>query len=178
MNNLEELQYPIGRCQYPEVYTPELIQTYLMALETFPKRLELVVQSLDQATLNERYREGGWTLNQVIHHCADSHMNMLVRLKLTLTEEAPIIKPYNEAEWALQADFDLPFNNAITLLYCVHARINAILRALKPEQHTRKYFHPQYEREFTLNDLICLYAWHGDHHLAHITSFLNRTKNV
>lgn len=174
MQTLEQLQYPIGKCQYPEIYTHEIIQKMLLDIETFPKRLELEVQNLLEFQLQTPYRENGWTINQVIHHCADSHMNFVIRLKLAISEENPSIKPYAEALWAEMPDYDLPFNNSITLLFCVHEKIIKILRLLGEAQLERTYYHPQYDRSFSIKDLICLYSWHGNHHLAHITHLKQR----
>jgi len=171
---MQQLQYPIGTCQYPENYTPELLGQMLLDIETFPKRLELAAQNLLEFQLQTPYRDGGWTLNQVIHHCADSHMNFVVRLKLALSEENPVVKPYDEALWAEMPDYELPFNHSITLLFCIHAKLNKILRSLNESQLERTYFHPQYQRSFRIKDLICLYSWHGNHHLAHITSLKER----
>jgi hypothetical protein len=172
--NLEQLQYPIGRCQYPDQYTPELLSQMMLEIETFPKRLELAVQQLDEYQLQTPYREGGWTVNQVIHHCADSHMNCVLRIKFALTEEKPTIKPYNEALWSQCEDYTLPYNNSITLLFCIHEKIMKLIRNLTPVQMERSYIHTQYNREFSVKDVICLYAWHGNHHLAHITSLKDR----
>jgi hypothetical protein len=171
---LEELQYPIGRCEYPTDYTHELLKKYMLDIETFPKRLELEVQHLTESQLQTPYREGGWTINQVIHHCADSHMNCVLRLKFALTEDNPTIKPYQEALWAECADYELPFNNSITLLFCIHEKIMKLISSLSPEQWKRTYYHAQYDRTFSVQDVVCLYAWHGNHHLAHITSLKQR----
>jgi uncharacterized damage-inducible protein DinB len=171
MNNL---QYPIGECNYPEIYTPELIAEYILNIETFPTRLEYTVQQLNEDQLHVAYRDGGWTINQVIHHCADSHMNCLIRTKLTLSEDNPIVKPYDEAKWAEMVDYDLPFNNSLVLLHAVHKKIVTIFKSLNEEDLDRKYTHPQYMREFQLKELLCLYSWHGNHHLAHITSLMDR----
>ncbi|HOZ52942.1 MAG TPA: putative metal-dependent hydrolase [Chitinophagaceae bacterium] len=166
--SVDPQRYPIGECKYPELYTPELLKQYKLAIETFPMRLEHIVQHLDIDQLNKRYREGGWTVNQVIHHCADSHMNCVMRIKFALTEQSPEIKPYDEAAWAETADYDLPFNNSITLLFAVHRKIMKLIDSLNDEQLNRTYYHNQYKRTFSIKDVICLYAWHGNHHLAHI----------
>lgn len=171
---LEQLQYPIGKCNYPDIYTEEILRQYIFAIQTFPRRLELQVQQLLEFQLQTPYRENGWTVNQVIHHCAESHMNALIRLKLTLSEDNPTIKPYVEYLWAEMADYQLPFNNSITLLFCIHEKIVTILKALKASDWERTFFHPEYQKTFTLKALICLYAWHGDHHLAHITGLKQR----
>lgn len=173
---LEQLQYPIGKCVYPETYTKQALQSMIFDIETFPKRLEIVCQRLLEFHLQTPYRESGWTVNQVIHHCADSHMNFVIRLKLALSEQNPTIKPYDEALWAEMSDYELPFNNSITLLFCIHEKLSKLLKNLSENDLEKTYFHPQYERSFTIKDLICLYSWHGNHHLAHITSLIERMK--
>lgn len=174
--NMEELQYPIGKCQYPVHYTDAALRSMLLDIETFPARLEHAVQTLDEFQLQTPYRPGGWTISQVVHHCADSHMNCVLRIKFALTEDAPNIKPYKEDRWALCADYKLPFNNSITLLYAIHRKILALVKELTPIELERTYFHDEYKRTFTIKDVICLYAWHGNHHLAHITSLKERMK--
>jgi len=171
---LDQLRYPIGTCNYPTEYTADMLRNMMMEIETFPKRLELAVQHLDEYQLQTAYRPEGWTINQVIHHCADSHMNAVLRIKMALTEDNPSIKPYQEALWAETADYQLPYNNSITLLFCIHEKLIRILRSLNEEELNRTYYHSQYERSFSIKDVICLYAWHGNHHLAHITSLKNR----
>ncbi len=170
---LEEQRYPIGHCNYHEQYTPELLQEFKLAIETFPARLEQAVQLLDEYQLQLRYREGGWTINQVIHHCADSHMNAVIRIKLALSEQSPSINPYQEDLWAEMADYTLPFNNSVTLLFAIHRKLIKILDSLSEEQLNRTYFHSQYKRTFSVKDVMCLYAWHGNHHLAHIRNAMN-----
>ena len=168
--DLEKLKYPIGHCVYQEDYTESELKEFILNIETFPKRLELAVQSLLEFQLNTPYREGGWTVNQVIHHCADSHMNCLIRIKLALTEDNPTIKPYIESLWAKTPDYNLPFNNSITILFAIHLKIIEIVKSLSPEDLNRTYYHSQYEKSFRIKDVLCLYSWHGNHHLAHITS--------
>jgi uncharacterized damage-inducible protein DinB len=175
--NSDIQRYPIGECHYPETYTPELIKQYLFDIETFPMRLENIAQHLNEEQLQLRYREGGWTVNQVIHHCAESHMHALMRIKFALTEENPSINPYKEELWAETADFDLPFNNSITILFAVHKKIIKLLKSLTDEQLDRTYWHSQYKRSFAIKDVICLYAWHGNHHLAHIMTAIGQFNN-
>ncbi|MBP6456573.1 MAG: putative metal-dependent hydrolase [Chitinophagaceae bacterium] len=174
--NLEKLKYPIGQCMFQEEYTDSELRKFIIDISTFPMRLENELQSLDETQLNNVYRENGWTVNQVVHHCADSHMNFLCRLKLALTEDNPTIKPYLEDQWANMADYSLPFNNSIVLLYAVHKKINSILEKVSINEWSRTYYHPEHQKVFRLCDLICLYAWHGNHHLAHITSLKQRNK--
>lgn len=170
----DPLKFPIGECTYPEVYTDELLKKYKLDIETFPMRLENVVQHLDEAQLRRRYREGGWTINQVVHHCADSHTHCLLRIKFALSLDNPTIIPYPEDLWAEMADYDLPFNNSMTLLYAMHRKIIKLLNSLDDAHLERSYYHPQYQRKFTIKDVMCLYAWHGNHHLAHILRALSR----
>ncbi|MBK7763243.1 MAG: putative metal-dependent hydrolase [Bacteroidetes bacterium] len=167
--NLDPKRYPIGPCPYPELYTPELLQQYRNEIDVFPAALENVVQHFNEAQLQTPYREGGWTINQVIHHCADSHMNAVLRIKLALSIEHPTINPYPEEIWAEMSDYNLPFNNSITLLFAIHRKLVKLIDSLTEEQWNRTYLHPQYQKVFTIKDVACLYAWHGKHHLAHIT---------
>jgi hypothetical protein len=175
---LEQQQYPIGQCNYKDEYSQDELQNMILQIETFPMCLERNVESLLEFQLNTPYRDGGWTINQVIHHCADSHMNALIRIKLALSEDNPTIKPYLEDKWAVMDDYTLPFNNSITLLFCVHKKLTLLLKSLSEGQLNRTYLHPQYERSFRVKDVICLYAWHGNHHLAHVQLGIQRAKNM
>ncbi len=168
--NLDVKRYPIGRCNYPEIYTPELLQQFRNEIDTFPAALENVVQHFNIDQLQTNYREGGWTINQVIHHCADSHLNAVLRIKLALSNDNPSINPYPEDLWAEMPDYDLPFNNSLTMLFAIHRKLVKLIDSLSNEQWNRTYFHPQYQKTFTIKDVVCLYAWHGKHHLAHITN--------
>lgn len=168
--NLEAKRYPIGLCNYPEIYTPELLKQFRNEIDNFPAALENVVQHFGFDQLQTPYREGGWTINQVIHHCADSHLNAVLRIKLALSNDNPTINPYPEALWAEMPDYDLPFNNSLTLLFAIHRKLVKLIDSLNDEQWNRTYFHPQYHKTFTIKDVVCLYAWHGKHHLAHITN--------
>lgn len=165
---LESEQYPIGPCPYQEVYSQADLARMILDIETFPMRLEHAVQGLLEFQLHTPYRDGGWTINQVIHHCADSHMNALIRIKLALSCDNPSINPYPEDLWAMMPDYDLPFNNSTTLLFAIHKKLNVLLRSLTDAQLERTYYHSEYKRTFRISDVICLYAWHGNHHLAHV----------
>jgi len=115
MINMEHLKYPIGPCEYKTEYSQEEFRSMLLDIETFPDRLERVLQHMNEEQLQTPYRDGGWTVNQVVHHCADSHINALVRIKLALSTDKPTILPYPENLWAEMADYSLPFNNSLTL---------------------------------------------------------------
>jgi hypothetical protein len=174
MTEPEKLQYPIGRFQAPEIYSEALLNEYKNSIATLPKRLEEAVKDLSLLQLETPYREGGWNVREVVHHLADSHMNSLIRFKLTLTEELPVIKPYIEQKWALLADSQLPIEISIQLLSGIHLKLSKLIDSLLPQELNREYYHPQYEKNFKLQEAIALYAWHGNHHLAHITTLKAR----
>lgn len=166
---LEELRYPIGRFEKPDSITGELIERYISEISKFPERLRSEVEKLSEEQLDTVYRPDGWTIRQVVHHCADSHMNSLVRLKLTLTEDRPTIKPYFEDRWAELPDSkSLPVEPALKMLEGIHKRWTFLLAALTDEQWGRSFIHPEHERAVRLDENTALYAWHCKHHLAHI----------
>ena len=157
---LEKLRFPIGHFVKPENYTSEILANYIQILSEFPNKLKKEVSHLTDEQLNTEYRPQGWTIRQVIHHCADSHINSFTRFKLALTEDKPIIKPYFEDKWAEG----------------LHIRWIALLNSLTPEELERKFIHPEHGNEITLKENIGVYAWHCEHHLAHITE-LKKRKN-
>lgn len=161
-------RYPIGQFAMPEQVTPQRRQAAIDEIASTPEKLRAAVKGLNDAQLDTPYREGGWTVRQVIHHVPDSHMNALIRLKLALTEEKPMIKPYNEAAWADLADAKMPLEVSQTLLDSVHARWDRIWRSMKSEQFGRTLVHPDHG-DRTIDWLLFVYEWHGKHHAAHIT---------
>lgn len=167
--DIEKLKFPIGKFEYPQLTTYEDIKSWINEIESFPGRLKAEVEGLDNSSLLKRYRPGGWTIHQLVHHCADSHINSLIRFKLALTEDNPTIKPYTEDKWAELPDtLELPIGVAIQILEGVHTKLTVLLRNLTAEQLQRTFTHPEYMRTQTLAFTIGLYAWHGNHHLAHI----------
>lgn len=165
------LRYPIGKFQPPSKFTPKLIEKYISDIEEFPSTLRGEVESLSDNQLNTPYRPGGWSVRQVVHHCADSHMNSMVRFKLALTEDKPAIKPYFEARWAELADSNsMPVGPALDFLDGLHARWVFLLRSLGENDFKKTFIHPEQGRDIRLDVNLALYAWHGKHHLAHITS--------
>lgn len=171
----EQLAYPVGRYEAPEKYPPELQHEWIAAIEALPKWLDLCIENLDAAQLDTPYRPGGWTINQVIHHLADSHMNAYIRLKLALTEESPVVKPYDEKLWAELPDVEtVPVNVSITLLHALHQRWVQVLRNMQPEDWERTYFHPEHEHYVAIWQMTDLYAWHGRHHMEQIRSLRQR----
>ncbi|OYU54607.1 MAG: metal-dependent hydrolase [Chitinophagaceae bacterium BSSC1] len=163
-------RYPIGKYE-PKPYSEQQKQVWLLDLQFLPEALERAISNLDEAQLNTPYRDGGWTVKQLVHHVADSHMNAYIRFKLGLTEDKPTIKPYEEQDWALLADNDLvPINVSLTLLHALHLRWVATIKDLTEEQWNRLVVHPAANREMSIWFLLGLYAWHGNHHVAHITA--------
>lgn len=172
--NIENLKYPIGNFTAPTTVTPALLASWIADIAAFPERLKQEVSHLHEQQLDCAYRPDGWAIRQVVHHCADSHMNSLIRFKLALTEERPIIKPYREESWAELADGKMPIASSLMLLEGLHTRWVTLLQTLSEEDLRRVYIHPYQEQEVPLNVAIGLYAWHGKHHLAHITEAKKR----
>ena len=169
-------RYPIGKYE-PKPYSEAQKQAWLLDLQFLPEALERAINNLDQTQLDTPYRDGGWTVRQLVHHVADSHMNAYIRFKLGLTEDKPTIKPYEEQEWALLADNqEVPINVSLTLLHALHLRWVATIKQLTEEQWNRLVVHPAANREMSLWFLLGLYAWHGNHHVAHVTT-LRENKN-
>lgn len=174
-DSIESLKYPIGRFEAPEKYEPEMQEAWIAAIEVLPRWLDLCIENLDAAQLDTVYRPGGWTVNQVIHHIADSHMNAYIRLKLALTEDSPVIKPYREELWAELPDVKaVPVNISITLLHALHRRWGQTLRNMQPEDWERNYYHPEQERYVPLWEMTDMYAWHGRHHMEQVRQLRQR----
>ena len=166
-------RYPTGRFVPPEP-TRESRALAIAAIAETPQQLRDAVQGLDEDQLDTPYREGGWTLRQVVHHVPDSHLNAYIRLKLALTEPGPVIKPYDEAAWANLVDTTaVPIDVSLNLLDALHQRFVAVLRSMTDEDFRREYVHPETGRH-ALDHLLALYAWHGAHHTAHITTTRTR----
>jgi uncharacterized damage-inducible protein DinB len=164
-----DLRYPIGKMEMPKEITAAKRQQAIESIAATPKNLREAVRGLNDAQLDTPYREGGWSVRQVIHHVPDSHMNAYVRLKLALTEVAPTIKPYEEGAWAELADSKgAPIEVSQKLLEALHERWDRLWRSLKPEDFSRPLVHPQ-NGERNIDWLLFLYEWHGRHHTAHIT---------
>jgi uncharacterized damage-inducible protein DinB len=161
-------RYPIGRFTPPSSATAEERAAWIGELAILPGHLRSAVEGLDDAALATPYREGGWTVRQVVHHLADSHLNAYVRFKLALTEERPTIRPYDEAAWARLADGGAPVGDSLDLLDALHRRWVALLEAMTDGEFARVYLHPEQGRSVSLGEALALYAWHGRHHLAHV----------
>ncbi len=170
----EKLRYPIGKFKTPDSVSESDISGYSDVIEKLPERLIKEVKSLDESQLDTPYRDEGWTVRQVVHHVADSHMNAYIRFKLALTEDTPTIKPYLEARWAELADSKAPVSLSLPIIEGVHKRWIIIMRNMKSEDFERKLFHPEHNKELILKNVAALYAWHCNHHLSHITELKKR----
>jgi hypothetical protein len=165
-----DVRYPIGKHQMVP-FSQEEKEARLADILFLPRMLEYAVLNLNDDQIQTPYREGGWTVNQVIHHVADSHMNAFIRFKLGLTEDNPTIKPYIQSAWSETADVTaVPVNLSITLLHSLHHRWYELLKTITDEQWERTIYHPEQERKITLWELLLIYAWHGKHHAAHVTN--------
>lgn len=172
---MEALKYPVGRfdaaAEVPHSQRAALIDS----IAATPSRLREAVRGLDDAQLDTPYREGGWTVRQVVHHVPDSHLNAYTRFRLALTEDSPTIRPYNEAEWARLPDAaTAPVELSLTLLEAVHARWDLLLRALTEDAYRRPLLHPE-NGPMTIGTLLRMYEWHGRHHVAHINGLRQRS---
>ncbi len=170
---MDQLRYPIGLFQHEAIITNELLDDWIFQIEETPSMLMDAVKDLDDEQLNTAYRPEGWTVRQVIHHLADSHMNAYIRLKLALTEDSPTIKPYEEDQWAKLPDSLLPIHVSLNLLEALHCRWVVLLKTLMDEDLEKVFIHPELGK-MQVKRYIGLYAWHGKHHIAHITSLRKR----
>lgn len=172
---MEDLRYPIGRFQFSGKATAGSRTQCIAEIAAAPGHVRAAITGLSPAQLDTPYREHGWSIRQVVHHLPDSHLNAYTRLKLTLTEDEPTIKPYDEARWAELPDVRAtPVETSLTLLECLHRRWVLLLRELTPADLSRRFKHPEHGRLMSLDELLELYAWHGRHHVAHITSLRDR----
>jgi uncharacterized damage-inducible protein DinB len=173
-------RYPIGKVDdqlytAKDGYTEKAKAAFLLDIQQCPSLLEQAISNLDEQQLNVPYRDGGWTSKQVVHHVADSHMNAYIRFKLALTEDNPTIKPYDEAAWAELSDTkNLPLNISLTLLHALHIRWMEVMKNMTDADWQRTVFHPEQKKEIPLWNMLGIYAWHGKHHTAHITTLRER----
>jgi len=171
---MEDLRHPIGRFSFQPPSAAEQRQTWIAEIAEAPSQLRAAVAGLNEEQLNTPYRDGGWTVRQVIHHVPESHMNAYIRFKLALTEDEPTIKPYDEAAWAETADVrDTPIEVSLTLLDNLHKRWVVLLKSMSDADFAKQFRHPELG-VVPLEKNLALYAWHGKHHAAHITSLRER----
>lgn len=173
-----DLHYPIGRFVLPSSeLSPGERSEMIAQLEAAPMRLRAAVSGLNAGQLDTPYRPGGWTVKQVVHHVPDSHLNGYVRFKLALTEDAPTIKPYLEGKWAELPDAKSSLiEQSLMLLELINARWLLILRSMEPSDFARLLNHPEWDAPLSLDAMLALYAWHGRHHVAHVTELRRRER--
>ncbi len=170
---MNDPRYPIGQFTRQAVYSSAEVADFIQTLEQFPRLLRTAMVGLSQAQLETPYRQGGWTVQQLVHHVADSHMNAYVRIKLALTEDTPTIKPYEEAAWAVLPDSSLPVSVSLSLLEGLHLRWTSLLKGCSAADWQRGYLHPA-SGAWTIEPAMGLYAWHCQHHLEHILALKAR----
>lgn len=173
--DLETLKYPIGQANIPEVITKKNIKDWISVLERFPHELEFLVRELSDNQIDAPYREGGWSIRQVIHHSYDSHHNSYLRFKWALTEDKPIIKAYFEERWAeLHDSKTAPILLSIDALKALHAKWVYLLNGLSDKELEKTFIHPSGNKEVSLKENIGMYAWHCQHHYSHIEQLMLR----
>jgi hypothetical protein len=166
---IESLKFPVGRFSAPKEITAEQLEEWVGIIEEFPALLKMETDKLSDIQLDTPYRPEGWTVRQVVHHCADSHMNSFIRFKLALTEENPTIKPYHEDQWAELADAkNLPIESSSKILEGLHHRWVVLIKSLSADDLQKTFVHPANQKTMSLATTIALYAWHSRHHLGHV----------
>lgn len=167
-------RYPVGKWDRRDTLTPGERAAMIAQVAEVPSRMRAAIAGLDDAQLDTPYRDGGWTVRQVVHHVPDSHLNSYTRFKLALTEEEPTIRPYDEAKWAALSDSrDTPIETSLTMLSALHDRWTILLRAMSDDDFRRTLRHPDIG-VMSLDAMLSLYAWHGRHHVGHVTSLRER----
>lgn len=167
--DIEKLKFPIGQYQEPISVDQRFVDRCIETIASFPEKVKEAIDGKEEEVLQWCYRPEGWTIHQVIHHCADSHMNAFVRFKLAMTEDSPTIKPYMEGLWAEMSDYsDMSHETSLQILTGLHARWAKLLEGMTPEDWERVLIHPEHGGEIKVGWMIGLYDWHCDHHLAHI----------
>ncbi|MCG1036266.1 YfiT family bacillithiol transferase [Polaribacter sargassicola] len=173
--SLEKLRYPIGKVEIPESITKKNLEEWISLLERFPHELEFLVRDLSDNQIEIPYRENGWTIRQVIHHCYDSHHNSYLRFKWALTEQNPVIKAYNEVSFAeLHDSKSAPIQLSLDALKALHAKWVYLIQGLSEDDLNKTFIHPESKKETSLKENICIYAWHCRHHYHHIEQLMIR----
>ncbi len=167
--DIEKLKYPIGKFVMPKKISAAELENCITQIEEFPSRILAYTNGLSVAELNYKYRPDGWTIKQVVHHCADSHCNSFIRFKLALTEDLPTIKPYDEAKWAELIDGnDDEILASLKIIEGIHYKWVLLMNSLDKVQLKKQFRHPESQKIYSLDEVIALYSWHCNHHLAHI----------
>ncbi|BAO74719.1 YfiT family bacillithiol transferase [Winogradskyella sp. PG-2] len=169
---LYKLRFPIGEFEKPNTISSQQIKQWINDIENLPKAIEAVTNNLSEEELNYKYRPEGWTIKQVVHHCADSHINSIIRFKLALTEDTPTIRPYFEDRFAQLIDYSEPIDIPLSILKGIHKKLGILLKNFDQKDLKREFVHPEHGKHFSLEETIGTYAWHSNHHLAHIKQAL------
>ena len=168
---MKDPRYPIGPFERRDSLTADERRKAIESIAAVPQKMRDAVRGLSDKQLDTPYRDGGWTLRQVVHHVPESHMNAYIRLKLALTEDNPTIKPYDEAGWAKLPDsYETPIETSLTLLDSLHKRWDTLMRRMSADDFRRTFRHPEHPGDLSIDWLVAMYSWHGRHHVAHITS--------
>lgn len=170
---MSDLRYPVGKFAWPETISGHDLDAAIAEIAALPGQMRAAVKGLSAEQLDTPYREGGWTIRQVVHHVPDSHMNCYVRFKLALTENEPVIKPYDEAAWARLPDSQAAIEPSLALLEALHARWVLLMRGMSGDAWNLRFTHPE-RGPMRLDVTAALYAWHSRHHLAHIMRLRER----
>ena len=172
---LEQLRYPIGRWKWPDAATADDVRLWIAEIAALPAALRAAVDGLSDAQLDTPYRPDGWTVRQVVHHVADSHLNSQCRIRWALTEDQPTIKAYDQPAWASLSDARLsPIEPSLDLLEGLHKRWTALAESLSADELARTFLHPEHAQPLRIDKTLGMYAWHGKHHTAHIVSLRAR----
>lgn len=166
--NIEQLKYPIGTFQNPSETTSEQLEIWTKDIAELPSKIKNITNNLAEEALSWQYRPEGWTIKQVIHHLADSHMNSIIRFKIALTEDNPSIRGYDETAWAELDDYSCDIQQSLILLEGLHHRWIKLIDNFTEDDLKKNFYHPERQQKFTLKTAIGMYAWHSNHHLAHI----------
>lgn len=170
-------RYPVGKFERRDTLTSDERQKAIDTIAAVPQKMREAIRGLNDKQLDTPYRDGGWTVRQVVHHVPESHMNAYIRLKLALTEENPTIKPYDESAWASLPDVkDTPIETSLTLLEALHKRWDTLMRRMNEKDFRRTFRHPEHDGALSIDWLLAMYSWHGRHHVAHITSLRDRMR--
>jgi len=173
--DLDQLRYPIGRFSIAEEHNPAMRAEMIANIKSFPQRLTTVVMELNDEQLDTAYRPDGWTVRQVVHHTADSHVNSYIRFRWALTEDTPVIKAYDEKAWAELPDAsNAPIKFSLNLLKSIHARWTLLMERMSDDDFSKELSHPEWKNNLSLDHMVQIYNWHCSHHLGHITSLIER----
>jgi len=165
---MEDVRYPICQFEFGKQYTPADTEAHIKVLSQLPSEIKQILTDARDSDLEKSYRTDGWTIRQLVHHLADSHSNALIRFKLALTEDNPVIKPYEEDLWAKLSDYELPYTVSLQLLEAIHIRWVRLIRSLSEEDFMKTFFHPAMQISIALRESTAHYTWHSRHHLEHI----------